>query len=250
MKVGILIQARISSTRLPGKVLFNLGNTQFNSLHLLYKRLSKKKITNFAKIVFLTSNNKCDDVIEYFCKSQEYPVFRGEEQDVLDRYYQAACKYKFDQIIRLTSDCPLVDPQEILRVYSIHNLKQNDYTTNSFEGSSIVDGCDVEVFNFRSFKKVHSLARSARDREHVTPYFSKENGFICSNEDPGLIYPYTRLTLDTPEDFRVISEILNRINDPINIGIEELAKIYNEEEYSKYNNFIKRNSGWDKKKTQ
>jgi len=246
MKVGILIQARISSTRLPGKVLFKLGNTRFNSLNLIYERISKKNITNLAKIVFLTSNNKCDDAIDYFCKSQNYPVFRGEEQDVLDRYYQAACKYNFDQIIRLTSDCPFIDPEEILRIYSIHNLEKNDYTTNSFEGSSIVDGCDVEVFNFLSLKKVHSLAYTTRDREHVTSFFSRENGFVCNYEDPGLTYPYTRLTLDTPEDFKVISEIINKIKDPVNIRIEKLAKIYNEKGLSKYNNFIKRNSGWNK----
>ncbi len=246
MKVGILIQARISSTRLPGKVLFKLGNTQFNSLQLIYERLLKNNITDFAEIVFLTSNNKCDDAIDYFCKSQKYPVFRGEEKDVLDRYYQAACKYNFDQIIRLTSDCPFIDSKEILRIYSIHNRKNNDYTTNSFEGSSIVDGCDVEVFNFISFKKVYRLASTIRDREHVTPFFSRENGFVCSYEDPGFIYPYTRLTLDTPEDFRVISEILNIIEDPVNARIEEFAKIYNEKGFSKYNNFIKRNSGWGK----
>ena len=119
MKVGILIQARISSTRLPGKVLFQLGDSKFNSLKLIYERISKKIITDFADIIFLTSTNKCDDAIVYFCNNQNFSVFRGDENDLLERYYEASKFYKLDQIIRLTSDCPFIDPYEISRVFQI-----------------------------------------------------------------------------------------------------------------------------------
>jgi len=246
MKVGILIQARISSTRLPGKVLFKLGNTKFNSINLIYKRISQKNIRDFAEIVFLTSKNKCDDAINYFCESEKIPVFRGEEDDVLDRYFQASKNYSLDQIIRLTSDCPFIDPAEILRIFKIHNLNGNDYTTNSFENSSVVDGCDVEVFNFTALLRAHKEAFLKKDREHVTTFFSKKNNFKCGYEDPGLNYPYTRLTLDNPEDFKVISELINIVSDPVNSKIEEFVQIYFQKGFEKYNNFITRNSGWDK----
>ena len=246
MRTGILIQARLSSTRLPGKVMFKLGNSNFNSLDLIHKRISKKEINDFAKIIFITSNNKCDDAIDSYCKEQKYLVFRGEEEDVLSRYYAAARSFNLEQIIRLTSDCPFIDYEEILRVHKIHNYKNNDFTSNSFEGSSIVDGCDVEIFNFSSLKKAFNSAKNKIDREHVTSYFSAQNKFKCSFEDPNMEYPYTRLTLDTPEDFFVISELLNLIEDPINSKISEFAKLYYEKNLSKYNNFIKRNSGWSK----
>jgi len=128
----------------------------------------------------------------------------------------------------------------------IHNSKNNDFTSNSFEGSSIVDGCDVEIFNFSSLKRAFKFAKNKTDREHVTSYFSSENKFKCSFEDPNMHYPYTRLTLDTPEDFLVISELLNVISDPVNSKISEFARLYYEKNLSKYNDFIKRNSGWYK----
>ncbi len=246
MRTGILIQARLSSTRLPGKVMFKLGNTNLNSLDLIHKRISKNEINDFARIVFITSHNKCDDAINYYCKEQNYLVFRGEEDDVLSRYYQAAINFNLEQIIRLTSDCPFIDYKEILRVYKIHNYKKNDFTSNSFEGSSIVDGCDVEIFNFSSLKRAFDSAKSKMDREHVTRYFSSQNSFKFSFEDPNMQYPYTRLTLDTPEDFHVISKLLDLIPDPINSNINEFAKLYYENNLDKYNNFIKRNSGWSK----
>ncbi len=246
MRTGILIQARLSSTRLPGKVMFKLGNTKFNSLDLIHQRISKKEINDFAKIIFITSNNICDDAINNYCKEQKYLVFRGEEEDVLSRYYEAARRFNLEQIIRLTSDCPFIDYEEILRVYKIHIYKNNDFTTNSFEGSSIVDGCDVEIFNFSSLEKAFYCAKNKIDREHVTSYFYSQNGFKYSFEDPNMKYPYTRLTLDTPQDFFVISQLLNLISDPINSKISEFASLYYENNLSKYNNFIKRNSGWSK----
>ena len=133
-----------------------------------------------------------------------------------------------------------------MRVYKIHNYKNNDFTSNSFEGSSIIDGCDVEIFNFSSLERAFNSTNNKIDREHVTSYFSSQNKFKCSFEDPNMKYPYTRLTLDTPADFFVISELLNLIADPINSKISEFAKLYYEKNLSKYNNFIKRNSGWSK----
>ncbi len=244
--VGILIQARIASTRLPGKVLFQLGKTNFNSISLMNKRLDKKEINEIAEVVIITSNNKCDDSIEYLCKREKLEVFRGSEKDVLDRYFQAAIKFKFHTIIRLTSDCPFIDYKEVSKILKIHNYNNNDYTTNSFQGSTIVDGCDVEVFSFAALKRAHRNTHNMKDREHVTTFFTKENNFKISLIDPKFKLPYTRLTLDTPEDYEVISQIIDLVDDPINIDIETLGKIYYQRKLNYINNFIKRNSGWNK----
>ncbi len=244
--VGILIQARISSTRLPGKVLYQLGKTSFNSISLMNKRLNKKEIKEIAEVVIITSNNKADNAIEYLCRRENLKVFRGSEKDVLDRYFQAAKKFKFHTIIRLTSDCPFIDFKEVSKVLNIHNHNKNEYTSNSFQDSTIVDGCDVEVFSFAALKRAHKDAQTMKDREHVTTFFTKENNFKISLIDPKFKLPYTRLTLDTPEDYEVISQLIDLVEDPINIDIETLGKIYFQKKLNCINNFIKRNSGWNK----
>ena len=244
--IGILIQARISSTRLPGKVLYQLGKTNFNSISLMNKRLDKKEINEIAEVVIITSNNECDDSIEYLCRREQLKVFRGSEKDVLDRYFQASRKFKFHTIIRLTSDCPFIDHKEVSKILSIHNNNNNDYTTNSFPDSTIVDGCDVEVFSFAALKRAHRDAQTIKDREHVTTFFTKANNFKISLIDPEFKLPYTRLTLDTPEDYEVISQIIDLVDDPMNIDIETLGKIYFQKKLNCINNFIKRNSGWNK----
>ena len=246
METGILIQARTSSQRLPGKVLYKLGKTNMNSISLIIKRLNNPYLNKISRICFLTSDKECDNAIEYYCYKNNVDVFRGNEDDVLDRYYKASKYLKLKTIIRLTADCPFIDNKEVKRILSEHNKFNNDYTTNSFEGSSIVDGCDVEVFTFEALEKAHMEAKESLDREHVTTYFHKKNEFKISLSDPNFPFAYTRLTLDTSADFKVISELIDLVDDPIRTDIEDYARIYHNKNLSKINNYIARNSGWGK----
>ena len=143
MDHSILIQARLSSRRLPGKILFKLGNSRFNSLTLMIKRL--KILENNIDINLITSEEKCDDAILFTAKNIGIKCLRGSQNNVLKRYYDCAKFLNTKTIIRLTSDCPFIDPCEIKRVLDIHLKNKNDYTTNTFEGSSIIDGFDVET---------------------------------------------------------------------------------------------------------
>ena len=242
MNFRILIQARLSSTRLPGKVLFKLGDKNYSSLSLMIKRLTKKY--KFKQIAILTTTDDCDNAICEVDNNLNIECFRGSKEDVLERYYESSKKMKIKNIIRLTSDCPFIDVDEIERVLQIHMLNKNDYTTNSFENSSIVDGMDVEVISFKALESAYIEASLPSEREHVTFYFTKNKKFKVQRTDPHLQKEYIRLTLDTPEDFRCISKLINLINDPITIGMKDIVSIYKINGLNHINGSIEKNSGW------
>ena len=244
METSILIQARLSSKRLPGKILYKLGHKSFNSITLINKRLEKLK--EEMDLIVITSNNACDDAIEYVAKSCNLKCLKGSENDVLERYFKCANYLKTKTIIRITSDCPLIDPNEIKRVLDIHKMNKNDYTTNTFEGSSIVDGFDVEVFSFEALQRAYLEATLPSEREHVTFYFKKENKFKIEYTDPKLDFPYTRLTLDTPKDFEAISNLIDKIQDIETIKMKEIIKIFYNNKLNKINSSIYKNQGWEK----
>lgn len=244
MDSAILIQARLSSQRLPGKVLFKLGNTNFNSISLMGKRLEilKDKMT----IAVITSLEKCDDSLYFFSKANNLECLRGSQNDVLERYYNSAKLLNCKNIIRLTSDCPLIDPKEIMRVFEIHKKNKNDYTTNTFNGSTLVDGFDVEVFTFEALKRAYIETNLPSHREHVTFYFTKENNFRVEYCDPDLNFPYTRLTLDTPEDYEAISRLVEKINNLETISMKEIINIFYANQFNDINSSVTKNHGWIK----
>ena len=171
-EIGILIQARLSSERLPGKILFRLGKTGYNCISLISARL--KEIGKIFKITILTTFDKCDDAIVYECQKLKLDYFRGSKDDVLERYYKGAIDKNVKTIIRITSDCPFIDPDEIKRVLELHQQNNNDYTTNSFENSTIADGMDVEIFSRDALKIAFEKAKLPSEREHVTFFFQKK----------------------------------------------------------------------------
>lgn len=242
MDISILIQARLSSSRLPGKILYRLGNKNFDCINLIHKRLSDFK--NKTDISLITTTLKCDDCIEFIARENNLKCFRGSQEDVLERYFNAAKKFGSKTIVRLTSDCPLIDQKEVKRVLDIHKNNNNDYTTNSFEGSSIIDGFDVEVFSFKALEKAYYEASLPSEREHVTFYFKKNNKFKVEFTDPNLKLPYTRLTLDTPEDFKAISILINNIDDIEKISMTDIAQIFYKLKLDKLNKNIIKNHGW------
>lgn len=241
-EIGVLIQARLSSKRLPGKILFRLGKSNYNSISLISERL--KDISKNFNLLILTTFDKCDDAIVYECQKLNLDFFRGDKEDVLKRYYKAALNKNLKTIIRITSDCPFIDSSEIKRVLKLHLINENDYTTNSFENSTIIDGMDVEVFSMKALKIAFEEAKLPSEREHVTFYFQKNNKFKIMKTDPLLNYPYIRLTLDTPSDYKCISNLIDKLNDPINIGMREIAEIYQKEKLFEHNKMIPKNAGW------
>ena len=241
MDISILIQARLSSSRLPGKILYRLGDKNFDCISLISKRL--KNLKENKQVCIITSTETCDNCIEYVAKSNNLKCFRGSHEDVLERFYYAAETLQAKTIVRITSDCPLIDPIEIQRVLNIHLKNQNDYTSNTFDGSTIIDGFDVEVFSFEALKKAHNQALLPSEREHVTFYF-RNNNFKLEYTDPNLNYPYTRLTLDTPEDFKAISILINSCKNIENITMNEIGKLYYELKLDKVNSHIMKNHGW------
>lgn len=242
MNFKILIQARLSSTRLPGKVLFKLGDTNYSSLSLMIKRLTQKY--ELSQIVILTTIDKCDDAICEEANNLNVECFRGSKEDVLERYYLSAKNMNVDNIIRLTSDCPFIDVNEVDRVLKIHVSNKNDYTTNSFENSSIVDGMDVEVISFKALTSAYIEASLPSEREHVTFYFNNNKKFKIEKTDPNLKNEYIRLTLDTPEDFKCISKLINIIEDPLTINMRDIIFIYKTKNLNLINGNIQKNLGW------
>jgi spore coat polysaccharide biosynthesis protein SpsF len=209
MRIEAFIQARMGSTRLPGKVLKEVMGKPL--LDFLVERLAQSQ--EIDEIVILTSHQKQDEQIVSFCKERNLRYFRGSEDDVLDRYYHAALKNHPEGIVRITSDCPLIDPEvvdQVVRVFR-QNYPTLDYVSNSLE-RTFPRGLDVEVFSFKALKDAFQNACLPEEREHVTVYLYRHpEQFRLKNifHTPSLAHH--RWTVDTPEDFALIRLILEHL---------------------------------------
>lgn len=209
MRIEAFVQARMGSTRLPGKVLKKVLNKPL--LDFLVERLKQSK--QIDGIVILTSQKPEDDVIASFCQERKVPCFRGSEEDVLDRYYQAALERRPDAIVRITADCPLIDPDVVDQV--IREFRQNyldvDYVTNGLE-RTFPRGLDVEVFSFKALEQAFKNARRPEEREHVTVYIYRHpEQFRLKNITYTTSLGHHRWTVDTPEDFTLVRLILEHL---------------------------------------
>ena len=247
MKFHILIQARLSSTRLPGKVLYNLGDTGLCSLQLMKYRLSlNENLSKCCEIVILTTHDKCDDAIVDLCIREGLQCFRGDKDDVLSRYHDAAKSLNANTIIRLTSDCPLIDPWEIERVLNLHLENKSDYTANTFEGSTLTDGFDVEIFQINSLIESHHKAKLPSEREHVTFYMQKkENNFKILLTDPQSDLPYLRLTLDTPADLEAIHRLITQFPEIIDKPMSIITELFYNNKIHLSNSSVQKGEGWN-----
>lgn len=209
MRVEVFVQARMGSTRLPGKVLKSvLGKTL---LEFLVERLSQAK--EIADVVILTTTQPADDAIEQFCQQRGIACFRGSEDNVLERYYQAALQRQPDAIVRVTADCPLIDPEvldQVVRVFKKH-AADIDFVSNTLEGT-FPRGLDVEVFSFQALEKAFQEARFPEELEHVTVYFYRHPKlFRLKNVAHPISLVQHRWTVDTPEDLALITLILEHL---------------------------------------
>lgn len=207
MTAVVVIQARMGSTRLPGKVMRKIyGKTILR--HVVDRITSTKGIN---EIVIATTESALDDVIVNEAKAIGVNVFRGNENDVLDRYYKAASSYKADTVIRVTSDCPLIDSEILSSMISHYKSTDFDYVSNTIK-RTFPRGLDAEIFSFKSLEEAFYNASSPAFREHVTPY-------IYNNRDDFKIYDYLnpvdyskyRWTLDTIEDWHLIEKIYHEL---------------------------------------
>ena len=211
MKVVCLVQARVGSTRLPGKILKEIcGKT---ILHHEIDRL--KKCKEIDEIVIATTDKEDDDKIVNEAKKLSVKYFRGSENDVLSRFYYAAKENNADIVVRVTSDCPCID-FEILDKMLIYfkekyKEKQVDYLSNTIK-RTYPRGYDIEIFTFSALEKSYINAEKEYEREHVTPYiYDKTNNFLKLSFENKDDYSEYRVTLDTIEDFIVIKNIFENL---------------------------------------
>ncbi|MCF7917298.1 MAG: glycosyltransferase family protein [Candidatus Omnitrophica bacterium] len=210
-----IIQARMGSTRLPGKILKDIKGRS-----MLWHVVDRVDYSNLIdKIVIATTEDKEDDKIENFCKTNNVYFYRGNQEDVLDRYYQTAKNYQADLIIRITSDCPLIDPCIIDKAIThyLDNEEKADYVSNTLE-RTYPRGMDVEVFPFRALEIAWQKAKEEYQREHVTPYIYENPdtfNLSCIKNENDL--SYLRLTVDEEKDLELVREIYKKLYQKYNI---------------------------------
>jgi len=211
-KIVTVIQARMSSTRLPGKVMFRVFGREL--LSLMVERVRNSKLA--GTIVVATTVNREDNVIVELCRKENIQVFRGDEKDVLDRHYKTAIKYDADIIVKIPSDCPLIDPAIVDKAldFYIANQDRYDYVSN-LHPASYPDGNDVEAFSFSALHIAWKEAKRSFEREHTTPYmWDNSNMFGIGNVrwETGLDYSMThRWTIDYEEDFDFIRAVFEEL---------------------------------------
>jgi spore coat polysaccharide biosynthesis protein SpsF len=206
-----IIQARMGSSRLPGKVL-----KEINKVPILKLQIDRvKAASKIDKVVVATTTESLDDKIENFCIDHEIDCFRGPENDVLSRYYDCAVKFKASVVVRLTADCTLSDPIVIDDVIDLYFKNNVDYAANTVppETSLWPDGTDVEVFSFKSLESAYTEATSTEDREHVTFLFwkNKKNKYKTVQLGNAKDWSQYRFTIDYPEDYEVVSLLFHEI---------------------------------------
>lgn len=207
MSVAAIIQARMNSTRLPGKVMFLAAGKPLLQYQL--ERAAHSKL--IKEIIVATTNRNEDDEIVNLCGRLAVKYFRGSEADVLDRFYQCAKQFGLKTIVRLTADNPLQEPGIVDKVISAFLESNCDYASNTLK-PTYPDGLDVEVFTAEALEKAWLQAKPAYEREHVTP-FLKENPVIFKlmNVEDEIDHSGLRCTVDTLKDYILVKDIIDKL---------------------------------------
>jgi glutamate-1-semialdehyde 2,1-aminomutase len=240
MKIHAIVQARLGSKRFPKKVLQNLGN--YTVVELLLNRLSKSKLIN--KIIIATTVNEEDKELINFSNKLGYDAYPGSIDDVLDRYYKIAIIEQSDIIVRITADCPFIDPNLVDKVIEKLINTNSDYSSNT-QPPTYPDGLDVEAFTMEALKQVWTNSTSKHDREHVTPYFyNNKNLFKVVTFKNSVNFSNIRLTIDEKVDLIVMQRLFKELDENIYFNWEEVINLFkNKPELFMENNQIKRNEG-------
>jgi spore coat polysaccharide biosynthesis protein SpsF len=212
MKIIVITQARTGSTRFPNKILQTINGKTILELQL--ERMQASKLS--SKIIVATTTNPNDDIIVQLCKETGYNYYRGNENDLLDRHYQLAKLEKADVVVKIPSDCPLIDPDIIDKVIHTYmtDISKYDYVSN-LHPPTYPDGNDVEVMRFSALETAWENSFENYEREHTTPYLWDNNGqFTTTNFkwETGLNYSMShRFTLDYYEDFLFIKAVYEKL---------------------------------------
>lgn len=211
MRAVAIVQARMGSTRLPGKVLRPLAGGPV-LWHVVERA---RQAPGLAEVVVATSSEPGDEAVQAFCRERDISVFAGSETDVLDRYYRAATAFGADPVVRITADCPLVDPDVIDRVLGLYRTGRYDYVASAAgaparlcDGGRYPDGLSVEVCSYAALARAWREADERSDREHVTPYLSRVPGrFRVGIVRSAADLSHLRLTVDYEEDLELVSRL-------------------------------------------
>ena len=207
--IGCIIQARMGSTRLPGKVMLDVED-QKPILYFVIKQLQKSKLID--KIVVATTINEEDDQIVNYSKDLGIDYFRGSTKDVLERYYQSAKEYSISTIVRIPADKPLIDPEIADMMIDIFKNNSYDYMTNFLPNPTYPGGTEVEIFTMKALKRAWENAELPSEKEHVTNYFTNnEAKFKIKNIENLENFSHLRWVVDRREDLELVRIIVSKI---------------------------------------
>lgn len=224
-KIAAIIQARMTSSRLPGKVLIDIAGHPM--LYHVIKRVYSAQMVD--QIVVATTDDPADDPIEEFCNSNRFLCFRGHPFDVLDRYYQAASKFQADIIVRITADCPIMDPILIDSLLQSFLDADVDFAANRLPPPwkrTYPIGLDIEIVRFKALEKAWQEAETQFEREHVMPYFYDQPGrfkILLAHHEPD--YGEKRWTVDTPLDLAMVNKIFGYFSPRIDFSWMEVIDL-------------------------
>jgi len=237
-KIICIVQARYSSTRFPGKILKKINN-KLTVLEFLVNRLKESKL--LSKIVVACSENEKDKKIIDLCKKKKISYYVGNESNVLDRYYNANKYFKGKIIVRITSDCPLTDPNLIDKFINIFLKKKVDYLTNVIS-RTFPDGLDIEIFNKKALNTAWKNSQHTFDKEHVTPYLRKSKKIKKFNISLKNNFSKDIWTIDYKKDLLMLKKIIKHFHPHINFSWEKIMALkIKKPNLFKYNENIKRN---------
>ena len=231
--ITVIVQARCGSLRFPDKIFKkNKKRLYSNRIFIFQDSLNQKKINNFF---LATTKNKSDDKLCNLFKDSKVKIFRGDENNVLSRYYKIAKQNKSNIIIRITGDCPFVDyriiDKFINKILSKKGKTKFDYVSNTLN-YTYPDGFDVEVFNFKSLELAYKNAVTSHDKEHVTPYIKRNKSIKKFNFRLSKNLSHIRLSVDQKEDLNLIKKILNELKIN-NFKLEDVLNFLNKKIFIK-----------------
>lgn len=242
--VVAIVQARMGSSRLPGKVLADIAGEPM--LGRVVQRLGRAR--TIQNILVATSSAPSDDAVAEFCRARAIACYRGSESDVLDRYYRAAKSCGAQVVVRITADCPLIDAAVVDRVVGEFFSSGCDYASNTL-AATYPDGLDTEVFSYAALAKAWKEARRGAEREHVTPYLRNSKCFrvagvdYCGDAEAGGL----RWTVDEPRDLEFVRAIYGYFNGRDDFGFHDIVAALKEEPtMAKLNGASARNEGYYK----
>lgn len=221
MRVVAIIQARMGSTRLPGKVMKDIGGETM--LGRVVWRTRRAKLLD--EVVVATTNKSVDAPIVSECAKLGVPVFRGDEQDVLDRYYRSAMAHRAEAVVRVTSDCPLIDPEIVDEVVHSFLKAKPDYASNTLN-HTYPRGLDTEVMTMTSLERAWHESSKPYHRTHVTPYiYQNPETFRLLSIKGQVDYSNLRWTVDTREDLNFVRSVYSRFNNQDTFGWHDVLKV-------------------------